>query len=75
MQAAAAKMSGARAFDVTVWGATGFTGRLVCEHLARDYAVRSRHQEVEVSINQGAADHTGTRLGVHVGQSAMGNGW
>jgi len=51
MQATAAKMSSARAFDVTVWGATGFTGRLVCEHLARDYAVRSRHQEVEVSIN------------------------
>lgn len=24
----------ARPFDVVVWGATGFTGRLVCEHLA-----------------------------------------
>ncbi|KAL4451997.1 hypothetical protein ABPG75_007659 [Micractinium tetrahymenae] len=30
-------MSSARAFDVVVWGATGFTGRLVAEHLARDY--------------------------------------
>jgi short subunit dehydrogenase-like uncharacterized protein len=28
----------ARPFDVVVWGASGFTGRLVCEHLARDYA-------------------------------------
>ena len=27
----------ARPLDVVVWGATGFTGRLVCEHLARDY--------------------------------------
>lgn len=26
-----------RPLDVVVWGATGFTGRLVCEHLARDY--------------------------------------
>jgi hypothetical protein len=23
---------------VVVWGATGFTGRLVCEHLVRSYA-------------------------------------
>ena len=26
-----------RAFQVIVWGATGFTGRLVCEHIASDY--------------------------------------
>ncbi|PSC71057.1 saccharopine dehydrogenase [Micractinium conductrix] len=41
----------ARAFDVVVWGATGFTGRLVAEHLARDYktgvkwAIAGRSQE------------------------------
>jgi short subunit dehydrogenase-like uncharacterized protein len=27
-----------RDFDVVVYGASGFTGRLVCEHLARDYS-------------------------------------
>ncbi|MEW5297113.1 MAG: hypothetical protein WDW36_000341 [Sanguina aurantia] len=26
-----------RPIQLVVWGATGFTGRLVCEHLARDY--------------------------------------
>ena len=29
----------ARPYQVVVWGATGFTGRLVAEHLARDYQV------------------------------------
>ena len=27
------------AYDVVVLGAGGFTGRLVCEHIARDYQV------------------------------------
>jgi short subunit dehydrogenase-like uncharacterized protein len=27
----------ARPFNVVVWGSSGFTGRLVCEHLAKDY--------------------------------------
>ena len=26
-------------FDIVVWGATGFTGRLLCEHLLRHYEV------------------------------------
>ncbi|GIL67211.1 hypothetical protein Vafri_20650 [Volvox africanus] len=26
-----------RPYQVVVWGASGFTGRLVCEHIARDY--------------------------------------
>lgn len=30
----------ARLYDVVVWGATGFTGRLVCEHLAKHYKGR-----------------------------------
>eukprot|EP00884_Botryococcus_braunii_P002307 jgi/Botrbrau1/12077/Bobra.0186s0005.1 len=30
----------ARLYDVVVWGATGFTGRLVCEHLAMHYQGR-----------------------------------
>ena len=28
-----------RPYDVVVWGATGFTGRLVAEYLARNYGV------------------------------------
>lgn len=31
-----------RDFDVVVWGATGFVGKLVCERLARKYQVRCR---------------------------------
>jgi hypothetical protein len=30
-----------RDFDVVVWGATGFVGRLICERLARKYQVRA----------------------------------
>jgi short subunit dehydrogenase-like uncharacterized protein len=29
----------ARPFDVVVWGATGFTGRLVCEQIFKHYQV------------------------------------
>lgn len=29
-----------RSYDVVVLGATGFTGKLVCEHLAKVYQVR-----------------------------------
>lgn len=32
----------ARPYQVVVWGASGFTGRLVCEHIAKDYQVRLR---------------------------------
>jgi short subunit dehydrogenase-like uncharacterized protein len=28
-----------RPVQVTVWGASGFTGRLVCEHLVQNYQV------------------------------------
>jgi uncharacterized protein YbjT (DUF2867 family) len=31
--------AGPRPQQIIVWGATGFTGKLVCEHLARDYQV------------------------------------
>lgn len=30
-------MPKARKFDVIVWGCTGFTGRLACEYLAKEY--------------------------------------
>ena len=26
-----------RPYQIVVWGATGFVGRLVCEHISRDY--------------------------------------
>ena len=29
-----------RTFQVVIWGGTGFVGKLVAEHIARDYAVR-----------------------------------
>ena len=32
------KMVG-RAFNVVIWGANGFTGKLVCRHAALDYQV------------------------------------
>jgi hypothetical protein len=38
MAAAGAKL-GQRPVQVTVWGASGFTGRLVCEHLMQNYQV------------------------------------
>jgi hypothetical protein len=38
MAAAGAKL-GQRPVQVTVWGASGFTGRLVCEHLVQNYQV------------------------------------
>jgi short subunit dehydrogenase-like uncharacterized protein len=31
----------ARPYNVVVWGATGFTGKLVCEHIAKVYQVRA----------------------------------
>ena len=37
--AARATSLAARKFDVVVFGATGFTGRLVAEYLAKTYAV------------------------------------
>eukprot|EP00877_Chromochloris_zofingiensis_P009998 jgi/Chrzof1/5251/Cz15g19010.t1 len=32
-----ALQAGQRPFQIVVYGASGFTGRLVCEHIARDY--------------------------------------
>jgi short subunit dehydrogenase-like uncharacterized protein len=31
--------SSARSFEIIVWGATGFTGKLVCQHIAQTYQV------------------------------------
>lgn len=37
----AANQGGQRAYDVLVWGATGFVGQLVCEQIVREYQVTS----------------------------------
>eukprot|EP00878_Enallax_costatus_P002058 GHUV01002224.1.p1 GENE.GHUV01002224.1~~GHUV01002224.1.p1 ORF type:complete len:439 (+),score=107.02 GHUV01002224.1:127-1443(+) len=39
MQKMAAATS-TRPYQVVVWGASGFTGRLVCEHIAKDYQAK-----------------------------------
>jgi short subunit dehydrogenase-like uncharacterized protein len=31
-----------RTYQVVIWGGTGFVGKLVAEHIARDYAVSNR---------------------------------
>jgi len=38
-----------------VWGATGFTGRLVCEHLVRDYQVRGARPFLQAAVQVLAA--------------------
>lgn len=57
-----------REFDVVVWGATGFTGRLVAEYLAERYAVggdlrwalagrnREKLEDVRVAVAGGRTD-------------------
>ena len=32
---------GKREFDVVIWGATGFTGKLVAQYLAANYGINS----------------------------------
>ena len=50
MQAAAKK------YDVVVFGAGGFTGRLVCEHIARDYQVSGQRAQ-RATLRNGAPAH------------------
>ena len=40
-----------RDFDVVVWGATGFVGRLICERLARKYQVRSPPTACSIKVH------------------------
>ena len=39
-----AAMTTARPFEIVVWGATGTVGKLVCEHVAHNYEVRTVDQ-------------------------------
>lgn len=62
------------AFDVVVLGAGGFTGRLVCEHIARDYQVRSGGQRRAPSPHHAArAERPQRAVATHAGRSASGS--
>jgi short subunit dehydrogenase-like uncharacterized protein len=57
-----------RPFQVVVWGASGFTGRLVCEHISKDYkgqinwAMAGRSQEKLESIRADLAEKYGAEI-------------
>ena len=57
-----------RPFQVVIWGASGFTGRLVCEHLSRDYkgqvswAMAGRNKEKLESIRADLAASYGAEI-------------
>jgi short subunit dehydrogenase-like uncharacterized protein len=69
-----------RGLDVLVWGASGFTGQLVAEFLARTYGVgrdlrwalggRSREKLEKVRAGLEAIDPRARDLAIHVGDSA-----
>jgi short subunit dehydrogenase-like uncharacterized protein len=48
-----AQMSESRDFDVVVWGATGFTGRLVVEYMAETYGLGGELKWAIAGRNQG----------------------
>ena len=74
----------ARKFDVVVLGASGFTGRLVCEHIAKDYQVimcSDRDEAVGRPARTASARAARYHIAVThspprrcVGQGAMGDG-
>jgi short subunit dehydrogenase-like uncharacterized protein len=57
-----------RPFHIVVWGASGFTGRLVCEHVAQDYhgkiswAMAGRSKEKLESIREDLVTRFGPQL-------------
>lgn len=38
----------ARPYDVVIWGTTGVVGRLVAEHIARDYQASATYQGLQI---------------------------
>jgi hypothetical protein len=76
-----------REFDVIVWGATGFTGRLVAEYLLEQYgtgrelrwAMAGRNREKLEGVRGGLGpglDSPGTHLGrLRGGAGGPGNGF
>ena len=53
----------ARPFDLVVWGATGFTGRLVAEYLARHYGVDQGVRWAMAGRSQQKLEHLRHELG------------
>ena len=45
-------MSKRREFDVIIWGATGFTGRLVAEHYLKQYGLDGKLKWAMAGRNQ-----------------------
>ena len=75
-----AEAKGSRRFDVVLWGATGFTGELVAEYLAKTYgggqklrwalAGRSKEKLEKVRSTLAAIDPTASTLPILLGDSA-----
>ena len=63
-----------RAHDLVVWGATGFTGRLICEHIAQQYQV---HCTARANLREAAGkpENYISALLLSLGRSHMGHGW
>src|SRR5579872_281313 len=74
-----AQPKGSRRFDVVLWGATGFTGELVAQYLAKSYggghklrwalAGRSQDKLEKVRTGLAAVDPTSATLPILVGDS------
>jgi short subunit dehydrogenase-like uncharacterized protein len=75
-----AQPKGSRRFDVVLWGATGFTGELVAQYLAKNYgggqklrwalAGRSKEKLEKVRTGLAAVDPTSATLPILIGDSA-----
>lgn len=55
--------SNAREFDVIVWGATGFTGRLVAEYLLRQYGIEGEVKWAMAGRSERKLDEIKAQLG------------
>jgi short subunit dehydrogenase-like uncharacterized protein len=56
-------MSGEREFDVIVYGATGFTGRLVAEHMLATYGVGRDVRWAMAGRSKGKLEHVRSEIG------------
>ena len=55
-----------RSFDVIVWGATGFTGKLVCEYLLRTYGTGKDLKWAMAGRSQDKLDQLNQELGASI---------
>lgn len=66
-----AQQAAARSFDVVVFGAGGFTGRLVCEHLARDYGANRGVRWAMAGRDRSKLEAVRAKLADEVGDAAV----